>query len=313
MEKKKRYGETPKDQLRAAMRDRLHTFLLAEGAVRGVILHATRMVNEMRANHELGILETVVLGRAYVGAALMSAALKGRDRLSLRIDCSGPIQGLVVEANAYGEVRGYLKRVPIPLAEPPQDFDLARFFGAGLLTVTRFLAEAKSPFSGQVELRYGNLALDLAHYHLVSEQIPTAFDLSIHFDREGDVAGAGGLLLQTMPGASEGLAAELERRIYALPSIGEAFGAGMDPEALVREAFSEHRPRFIGARGVEFMCHCNRERLRGVLALLPLPELEELRDQGPFPVEMRCHHCNTRYAFAREEIAALVESRSPRP
>ena len=60
-------GESLKDRLLASAKDRIYKFLLAEGAVRGAILHGTRMVNEMRANHELGILETLVLGRAYLG------------------------------------------------------------------------------------------------------------------------------------------------------------------------------------------------------------------------------------------------------
>jgi molecular chaperone Hsp33 len=311
MEKKKPYGRTPKERHLAAARDKLFSFLLAGGAVRGAVLNGTRMVNEMRANHELGILETVVLGRAYLGAALMSAALKGADRLSLRIDCSGPIQGLVVEANAFGEVRGYLKKVPIPIAEPPQDLDLSRFFGAGILTVTRFLEDGRRPFSGQVELRYGNLALDLAHYHLVSEQIPTAFDLSIAFDREGEVTGAGGLLLQAMPPADETLAAELEQRIVALPSIGEALGAGKSAEQLVSEEFADYGPKMLAGRRVEFMCHCSRERLAAILALLPAKDLAELRDNGPFPVEMRCHNCNTAYAFDRPEIEAIYGRRRP--
>ena len=87
MEKKKLYGETLKEQYEASARDRVHRFMLAEGTVRGAILHGTRMINEMRFNHELGILETLVLGRAFLGAGLMAADLKNRDRIMLRIDC----------------------------------------------------------------------------------------------------------------------------------------------------------------------------------------------------------------------------------
>ena len=105
------YGETLKEKLIASAKDRLHRFLLAGGDIRGAIMNATRMVNEMRANHELGILETLVLGRTYIGAGLMAADLKSDDRISLKFDCSGPIKGLVVEANAFGEVRGFLKQV----------------------------------------------------------------------------------------------------------------------------------------------------------------------------------------------------------
>jgi len=86
----------------------------------------------------------------------MSAELKGNDRVSINIDCSGPIRGLVAEATAFGDVRGYLKRVPIPLDKPMESFDLAPFFGAGILAVTKHLQHAKQPFTGQVILKYGN-------------------------------------------------------------------------------------------------------------------------------------------------------------
>ncbi|MBW2434772.1 MAG: Hsp33 family molecular chaperone HslO, partial [Deltaproteobacteria bacterium] len=94
MIKKQLSTETMKERLVASAKDRLHNFLLADGAVRGAVLHGTHMVNEMRANHELGILETLVLGRAYLGVALMSANIKGIESISVKIDCSGPIKGL---------------------------------------------------------------------------------------------------------------------------------------------------------------------------------------------------------------------------
>jgi molecular chaperone Hsp33 len=193
-------GESLKERLLASAKDRIYNFLLADGAVRGAILHGTRMVNEMRANHELGILETLVLGRAYLGAGLMSANLKGTDAISLKIECAGPIKGLTVEANALGEVRGFLKNVPIPIDRPMQDFDLSSFFGAGFLSVIRTIEDAKHPFTGKIALEYGNIAQDLANYYLKSEQISTAFNLSIKYDPEGKVTGAGGLFLQAPGG-----------------------------------------------------------------------------------------------------------------
>lgn len=311
MEKKKLFGNTLKEQYLASARDRRHNFLLSGGAMRGVILNGTRMVNEMRSNHELGILETLVLGRAYLGAALMAADLKGNDRIAVRIECSGPIQGLNVEANAFAEVRGYLKRVPIPIDNPMQDFNLSPFFGAGFLSVTKFLEDAKQPFTGQVELAYGNIAQDLAYYYLTSEQIHTAFNLSIKFDRDGDVTGAGGIFLQAMPQADDRLAAELEERILKFPSLGDVFTANPDAETVVQEVFGQYEPRFIATRRVEFMCHCNRDRLRRMLLLLPIDDLTDLRDNGPFPLEMPCRNCNTPYSFSREEILEIYGIRYP--
>ena len=59
------------------------------------------------------------------------------------------------------------------------------------------------------------------------------------------------------------------------------------------------------------MCHCGRERLYGLLTMLPVDDLKDLRDNGPFPVEMRCHNCNTPYEFSREEIEEIYGSRYP--
>ncbi|MGD8368392.1 MAG: Hsp33 family molecular chaperone HslO [Desulfobacterales bacterium] len=311
MRKKKRYGNTPKEQYEASARDRVHRFMMADESVRGAILHGTRMINEMRANHELGILETLVLGRAYLGAALMAAGLKGDERIVLKIDCSGPVKGLVVEANAFGEVRGYLKRVPIPIDRPLEDTDLAPFFGAGLLSVTRYQRDAKAPFTSQVILRHGNLAQDLACYHLESEQIPTAFRLGIDFDKEGNVAGAGGLFLQAMPGADEETAGRLEGTVTALPQIGLSFTRNGDPRKLVKSWFAAFHPRFTDDKRVEFMCHCSRTRIRGLLMMLPIDELKDIRENGPFPLELRCHNCNTKYQFSRESIAKIYGRRFP--
>jgi molecular chaperone Hsp33 len=311
MQKKKPYGDTLKEQLLAGARDRLYNFLLSDGAVRGVILNGTRMVNEMRANHELGILETLVLGRAYLGAGLMSASLKSNDRIALKIDCSGPIKGLVVEANAFGEVRGFLKNVTIPITKPMVDFDLSPFFGAGFLSVTKHLEDAKQPFIGKVMLKYGNIAQDLANYYLTSEQIPTAFNLSIKFDKEGRVTGAGGLFLQAMPQADDELIVGMEKRVTDLASLGKVFSNDENPENLITDVFGKYSPRFLVNRRIEFMCHCNQERVRNLLTLLPIEELKDIRDNGPFPLELRCHFCNTVYHFAQKDIRKIYGQRYP--
>ncbi len=309
MIKKKIYGNTLKEQLLASAKDRLYNFSLAGGTVRGVIMNGTRMINEMRTNHELGILETLVLGRAYLGIGLISTNLKGNDRISLQIDCSGPIKGLFVEANAFAEVRGFLKRLPIPIDKPMENFDLSPFFGAGFLEVTRHLQDAKQPFIGKVVLEYGNIAKDLANYYLTSEQIPTAFNLSIHFDKEGNVTGAGGLFLQAMPGAGDEITAGLENLISEFPSMGVVFSKGSNPEELIHDVFHKYSPKFLANRRVEFMCHCNKDRVRSLLTLLPVKEIKDILEKDPFPVELRCHHCNTPYLFSKTDIRQILGKR----
>jgi molecular chaperone Hsp33 len=310
MDKKPLAGEELKDRLKAAARDRLHRFMLSDGEVRGALVHGTRVIQEMRANHGLGMLETLVLGHAYLGGLLIASTLKGKDRVALQIDCSGPVGGLVVESNAYGEVRGYLKNLPIAVDKPLENFDLSPFFGAGFISLTRYLEDAKHPFTSKVALRHGNIAQDLAHYYLTSEQIPTAFSLSIKFTPEGETAGAGGLFLQVMPDAAETTAIQLEKIVYGLPSIGEVCAKRQDIGYFLQSHFAPLNPVLLDQPRVEFFCRCRREQVSRLLRALPKAELRDIRDNGPFPVELRCHHCNTAYRFNREDVAALYSTRA---
>ena len=170
MIKKDVFDGSMKDQLLASSRDRLHRFMLAGGMLKGAVVNCTRMIMEMRANHDLGIVETLVLGQAYVAASLLTSTLKGKDRISIQIDCSGPVKGLDVESNVYGEVRGFLKNPYFSQEMSGNEASLGTVFGAGFLTLTKYLEDAKAPYSGKVMLSYGTLAQDLANYFVQSEQ-----------------------------------------------------------------------------------------------------------------------------------------------
>jgi molecular chaperone Hsp33 len=312
MKKKRIYGDTLKDQLVASRRDRLYSYIMAGETIRCTVVHGTRMVNEMRWNHEMGILETLVLGHAYLAAALMFAGLKGGDRIGLRVECSGPIKGLSVEANAFGEVRGYLSQVPIPIEKPLESFDLTPFYGAGFLSVIKFPEDAKHPFTGKVMMEYGRLAKDLALYYLKSEQIPTAISLGVSFDKQGEVTGAGAMLLQAMPGSEEGVLDELEEKMQTLPSMGESVHQEGFPQDWMQEIFGRYHPRLLDQRGVEFMCHCSRKRIRTMIAMLKEEDLADMAVNGPFPVEVRCHYCNTVFEFSREELLEIQKKAKDR-
>ena len=284
-------------------------FLLGDKAVRGVLVRGTNLVKEMRTRHNLSLLETLVLGHAYLAAALLATTLKGdKDRLALRVECSGPIKGLVAEANAAGEVRGYLRQNPIPLEKPLESFDQSPFFGAGFLSVITHLEGASQPFTGTVMLEHGNLALDLSQYFQTSEQTPTAIALSIQFDSDGLPVGAGGLLLQAMPGVAPFLMGELEECLAGLPSLGRYFAEGGRPEALLEKQFGAFHPEILTTAPVLFSCPCSKENIGARLLTLPKKDLDELQN-GPFPVETCCHYCNATYLFDRQGMDALWRER----
>ncbi len=300
----------PKQLLKRRQRDKVHSFLLADGRIRGAFVQGTLMLDEMRMNFGHGLLETYVLGQAYLAGALLTANLKGNDRLALHLECAGPLKGYVVEATATGEIRGYLKTPQIPLEKPLESFDLSPLMGPGFLTVTKHLVDAKQPYEGKVPLMHGSLANDLAEYFLTSEQTPTAFTLSIRFDDRGELTGAGGLFLQAMPDAGEKLTAALETLVADLPSIGDALTEGQDAETYIMENFAAFDPRVIGNRRVEFFCRCSKEQMKAYLLLLPEADRHELYHHGPSPLELKCNNCNSAYHFEKDELVALIRPRA---
>ena len=306
MIKKDIFNGDVKAQFKASSKDKLYRFITADRTIRGAVLHSTRMVNEMRANHDLGPLETLVLGQAYIAAGLLCSGLKDKnDRISINIQCSGPVKGLDVESNVFGEVRGYLKTRQINIGQPEKIKRLSTLFGAGFLTVTKYLKNASTPYSGQVALEHGSLAEDLANYFLLSEQIPTGFKLSVWFDEKEQVTGAGGIFLQALPGAEPSQVMVAEKIIQTIDSLGELFAAGQTPEQIILEAFSALKPRVLSNSRVEFFCRCSHDRMAQYLKNLPSEEKKDMAKTGPFPVEVCCHHCNSVYRFSKEALTAL--------
>ena len=305
-----------RQHLETVSHDGMDSFVLARGSLRGAAVNATRLVNQMRANHGLGILETLILGHGLIGAALMSSSLKGRDRMQVDFQVDGPVGGIVVDANAHGQVRGYLRVEAIPLEEPLTSFDTSPFIGSGFVKVTRYPEKGQRPYSGTVVLEHGTVAQDLARYYLESEQTPSVLNLSIQFDGDGRVIGAGGLLVQALPGDQRAetvdedgnrmLRAEVEDRVVSMQSIGEALSRGQTTTTIVQEALGAFEPTHLGSRPAEFRCGCSSERFRRVLEWLPRSEQDDIRRNGPFPLRTTCAYCNSTYEFSREEVEAFL-------
>ena len=282
--------------------------LLADGQIRLTGLGGTTMVNQMRANHNLGILETLVLGQAYIAAGLMASSVKGNDRIQLSVDCGGPIGGIYVESWACGAVRGYLKNNPIHIDKPLESSDLSMLYGPGFISVTKLLEGSKTPFTGQTMLQYGDLAKDLALYYNESEQTPTMFSLGVHFDKQGHVLGAGGLFLQAMPGCSDKVLDELQTKSQSLPSLAKALSEGKTVTEYCSEVFADYGVENLASEPIAFSCTCNRENFSTFLSRLPLDEKKAILKAGKFPLELQCFNCGTVYSYDEAEVKKLFDT-----
>lgn len=293
---------TDKEYLLARDGDRMTKFVADGGRIRGAYVQANLVVREMAASHRLGVFETYVLGQSYLAGLLMASTLKGDDRINLSVKTDGPAGGFSVDSNGYGEVRGHLDHSPFLVPTDWTQPSMPQIMGKGLLSVSRFPEKNKVPVTGSVEYIPGSLAQSLAHYYDQSEQIPTAFDLSVVFDREGAPLGAGGLVLQALPGFDQDRWDLMARRLYELPSIGENAAEGHDPAALLGFWFSDFSPEILARQRVEFFCACSKEKFGRFLQGLPAKDRQEILADGPLPLETTCHNCASVYRFTREEL-----------
>lgn len=285
--------------------DGLTIFTLEGDSIRGALVSATSMVALMRQSHGLGLLETLLLGKGYVAAALLSATIKGEDRLSLKVDGDGPARGYMVECTASGQIRGRLFTPAIDIGEDAADFNTARLIGAGQLSLTRYMVGKTEPVTGTVALRTGRLAEDLAWFYHLSEQTRTSFTLGVHFDAQGRVAGAGGLYLQALPGARDEVLDRVERLVYSLPPLGETFASGAGRMDICLRSFPFFDLNVLDEHAVRFDCPCTKERIAAFMSALSRDELTDMAANGSFPVEVSCHNCGSVYRFDRQEFMAL--------
>ncbi len=283
--------------------DRREVFLLGD-SLRLSAVSATRLINEMRANHKTGLVETYILAQGYIAGALLSSEVKGNDRIQLSIECGGPVKGMSIEAWACGAVRGYLLNNPIPLDKPLTSLDTSPLFGPGFLTITKILEGSKTPFSGQIMMEYGHLAQDLSLYYTKSEQTPSIFVLSIDFDKKGRVWGAGGVMLQALPECDESLLRKLEELAPTLNNMGALIGKGMSVRDWVEGTFSSFSTSYLGHTPIGFSCPCSEKNFRSYLKALPEKEKKEIL-KGEFPLVLQCYNCGTEYKFSKEQLSQL--------
>ncbi|MCI6809719.1 MAG: Hsp33 family molecular chaperone HslO [Spirochaetia bacterium] len=310
------------EHLNSIEEDKMRIFTMADGRVRGALFHGTRFVNQIRAQHNLGILETYILGQASLCAALTIPMMKDLEHTVVKFETNGPAEGYSVEADSTGYVRGYLYNDHIPVTKALESWDLTPFLGAGNLTFSRVHKDDKFPQSSTIEADGANIAKDFADYFAQSEQINTAFHSSIQFDKQGRVIGAGSMYIQIMPktGGTAGVGSQVdshaeedleeekllqkvENAFKACPSIGLLFSEKeVDSEDIILGLFREFNPTITLKRDITYDCPCEKQNFLNYLRSLPKDQLEDIRVNGPDPIEIICRNCGSVYHIPVSEI-----------
>ncbi len=279
--------------------------LAGDGGLRWAAADVGDIVESARARLDLSPVAAAALGRSMSGAALLlRLATKTPTRLVLEIAAEGPIRRVVAEADQEGNLRGLVgaPRVAVP-HRPDGKLAVGTAVGGGRLRVLR--EHPGGSYHSQVALVSGEIGEDVAHYLAQSEQIRSAVLLGM-LGRPRGVAAAGGLIVEVLPGADDGVLDRLEANLATAGGVSYLLEAGGMEQVLATvlggldPVTHEERPLF-------HRCRCDRERLRRHLEMMGEEELANLRD-GDTPLTAECLFCGTEYRYADHEIGLDVPS-----
>lgn len=267
------------------------------------------IVEQARQIHNTYPVATAAFGRLLTAGAMMGSMMKGdKDILTLQIDCSGPIKGLTVTADAKANVKGYVKNPKVDL--PPSEagkLDVGKALDLGILNVIKDIG-MKEPYNGQTHLVSGEIAEDLTYYFATSEQIPSSVGLGVLMNKDNTVAQAGGFIIQVMPFAEDAMLDRLEKKIENIQPVTSMLAAGMTPEDILEELLGEFGVEITDRMETAYRCNCSRERVSKAISSIGTKDLQEMIHDGE-PIEVKCHFCDTAYTFDIDDLKGFLKSR----
>jgi len=268
------------------------------------VLDTTDMVNDAIKIHKLSPLSAAALGRTLTVCTFMSSDLKSeREKLSVTIAGNGVGGKITVCGNGALQMRGSIDnpRANLPLRTDGK-LDVGGCVGRqGRLTVVKSMG-LKDPYSGSSELVTGEIAEDFTAYFAYSQQVPTAIALGVKIGEDYSCIGAGGVIVQALPFASEESLIQAEKIMSELKNVStlvrELGAEGIMKLFFGDVKYQEYHP--------EYKCLCDRQTIESVLISLGKSELYDiLKTEGKIKVD--CQFCDKVYEFDKADVDGLFK------
>jgi molecular chaperone Hsp33 len=274
------------------------------GQIRVFAATTQGLAETARRLHQTSPVVTQALGRLLTAGSLMGSMMKNADELiTLKIAGDGPLSGLLVTADAKGNVKGYpyvndlhdTMESPLPVSEA---------IGGGALNIMKDIG-LKEPYVGYSPLISGELAEDLTYYYAQSEQIPTSVSLGVLLNDDGTVRQAGGFIIQLMPDTDDEVIDTLETALADTPSLTKLLDEGKSLEAIMEDLFKNLNLKVNKTEITRFSCDCSRQRITKALTSIGKEDLiDMISDQED--IEINCDFCKEKYLFSTADLQSIL-------
>jgi len=283
-----------------------------DSTVRCMAAVTTNLVDEACRRHKTFPTASAALGRTLTGTLLLGSTLKDLEKIIVQFHCNGMLGGIVAEADAHGNVRGYVNN---PLAHVPVNgrgkLDVSAIVGDGMMHVTREagfeIGLLKDSYRGSVPIVSGEISEDFAYYLTKSEQVPSAVSLGVFVEpEECRVIASGGFIVQVMPGADKSVVERLEESIQNTPHSTKMILNGDGPHQMLRTALGDLDFEVLEEREIRFQCRCSYERAVKIISALGREEVADMLNEDG-GAEMICHFCSAVYNLDSAELQRILD------
>lgn len=274
-----------------------------DGKVRIIFMDNTHLLQQIFNRRTMSPVMKEALGRTISSAGLIAGLLKEPQQMSLKIKTSSPGVNIFADADASGNVRGYLSE---KWFQPLDGLSLEQIIGSrGTMQVVQETG-MKRMFTGITDMPYANITDDISHYYGQSEQTLTWVTINLCIDYQKQrVSSSRGTLAQLLPGGNPGLMQQAKETVDRCDFMLSRYQQDKAYHELLLNppgggAILETKP-------LQWYCECSKEMLSGLLLSLDREELASLVLQAE-PAEVVCSHCGEKYGFSPIEIQNLLDT-----
>jgi molecular chaperone Hsp33 len=294
-----------------AGKDRVYRYYSTDLSLRAAVVVTTAAAAKVSRQLECTPSAAMAIGRSMTGAALLAAHLGENQQIGLHFNGDGPIGGVFAEATYDGDLRAWCGNPQVDIVRqeknPQARLDVSESIGKGVLTVVRSVPFEKQPRVSTVPLVTGEIGQDIAFYLDQSLQIPSIVSLGVLLSDDGSIAGAAGVLIELMPGASPTVISKLENLAANAPGLSTTIAKCSHPKELLQLYTGDMSlVESELTHDLHFRCRCSQSRLERSLALLGGPELDELVKTNK-DLDAKCQFCGAAYTIRTERMQELLE------
>lgn len=267
------------------------------------LIDGTALARQVNEHHAEGAPINRLLTDLLMATALLRAAEKDdQTRLTVSLNSDGLISKMVSYA-AVDALKCYCDKRDSAQVE---QIDQALLNTTGNLTIVKEYAGGMRS-TGQAALISGDIAANLTHYYIHSEQQASLFVISAA--EQNGISHFAAAMLTLLPVAktdSDNGYDKFTNRLEKFSELASWLAQGQVLTAVAAKLLVGIDYKIVSEQDVTYRCDCSRSKMTAALISLGVKELKQLcqEDDG---VEMNCHYCNQKYKFSTAQLEQLIE------